>query len=1068
MAIENKMIHSKFKAFPKLWVSGGLLFASAWLLAGCASQIPQAAHPVQPQVNPAEVLGTMERVADWQLAHPARHRTTDWTQGALYAGMMALDLISPSPRFGEAMRAIGESNQWKLGPSHYNADDHCVGQMYAELAMRYRDPRMIAPMRAQFDSIMAKPSSFPSLDFSRYGAGDRWSWCDSLFMAPPAWTRLASATGESKYLDYALTNWWITSEYLYEKEDHLFYRDSTYFARLEANGKRVFWGRGNGWVMGGLVRVLQDVPLPDPERAPLITQFREMAEKILTCQQADGLWRSSLLDPENYPLKETSGSGFYTYALAWGVNQGVLERERFGPAVLKAWRGLVDCVTPEGKLTHVQPIGADPKKFDVSHSDVYGVGAFLLAGSEVYRMLGGAVPSKPAGVVSIGSASPLNSKGAFGRVVSRYRQTIGRDPDRSLQDTGTIDLPQVKSWKRSCNSDGSWSDIDYQNQDRASWKACRHLDRLRLLTMAWADADGAMRGDKELETVIWWALDYWLAKGFTNPNWWWNQIGVPGKMCDIIVLLGDHLQGDRRAKALRILAQAGKPRSGGGANTLWIADLTMQYAALTANAALLKECRDIVSGEIKIGSGEGIQPDLSFHQHGARLQQFAYGRAYLMTAARAAWQLAETPWALPEDRLEILARFALEGDQWMCRGIDTVPSTLDRSVSRPNALKWGDIRSALEQLVEVLPARSAELKSFLARQNQQAEPLVGARAFPYSDFATYHRPGFSFFLKTLSNRTLTTETGLNSEHLSGHLQNLGDHYLLRDGEEYFNLSPVWNWDLLPGLTVAGSMAGPLPRPFTGTTTDGTSSASVMDYQFGTTNKIDLSARKLWVCHEDLIVALIGDLRFTGPQQARTVLDQCRLRAPVWVDDGAGPRELKPEGKRSGVNKWVYHSGFAYMPLEGRLEVRAETATGSWAKVNATLSPAPVSAPVLLVSMEHPQTEKPQNAGYVLAHTSKSEVEKLSREPTWEVLQNDSTAQVVRFNDGTVAAAFYEPCRLSFAGLAVAVDQTCLLLRRAGSVWLSDPSHQGLKLNLTLNKESRSCHLPADGTSVRWQ
>ena len=252
------MIRSKFNTIPRSSLWSALLFTSVWLLAGCASQTQPAARPVQLETNPAQVLAIMERVADWQLAHPGKHRTTDWTQGALYAGMMALDLESPSPRFREAMRSIGERNQWKLGPSHYNADDHCVGQMYAELAIRYGDPRMVAPMRAQFDSIIAKPSSFPSLDFSRYGAGDRWSWCDALFMAPPAWTRLATATGERKYLDYALTNWWITSEYLYENEEHLFYRDSTYFARLEANGKRVFWGQrqrlGHGRSGAGVAR----------------------------------------------------------------------------------------------------------------------------------------------------------------------------------------------------------------------------------------------------------------------------------------------------------------------------------------------------------------------------------------------------------------------------------------------------------------------------------------------------------------------------------------------------------------------------------------------------------------------------------------------------------------------------------------------------------------------------------------------------------------------------------------------------------------------------------------------
>ena len=111
-----------------------------------------------------------------------------------------------------------------------------------------------------------------------------------------------------------------------------------------------------------------------------------MAARVQSCQQPDGLWRASLLDPASYPLRETSGSGFFTYALAWGVNQGLLERARFEPAVKKAWLALADCVSPDGRLSHVQPVGGDPRRFDENATEVYGVGAFLLAGSEVYRM----------------------------------------------------------------------------------------------------------------------------------------------------------------------------------------------------------------------------------------------------------------------------------------------------------------------------------------------------------------------------------------------------------------------------------------------------------------------------------------------------------------------------------------------------------------------------------------------------------------------------------------------------------------------------------------------------------
>jgi rhamnogalacturonyl hydrolase YesR len=144
--------------------------------------------------------------------------------------------------------------------------------------------------------------------------------------------------------------------------------------------------------MGGLVRVLQYLPADHPSRPRFEAQFREMAARIRGLQQPDGLWRSSLLDPEDYPLKETSGSGFYCYALAWGVNRGLLDRAAFAPATLKAWQALTDCVDADGKLTHVQPVGADPKKFDANSTETYGVGAFLLAGSEICRL---GAPSGP-------------------------------------------------------------------------------------------------------------------------------------------------------------------------------------------------------------------------------------------------------------------------------------------------------------------------------------------------------------------------------------------------------------------------------------------------------------------------------------------------------------------------------------------------------------------------------------------------------------------------------------------------------------------------------------------------
>ena len=351
--------------------------------------LPAIAAPpamaASPALAPRTVLATMEKVADWQLANPTSYPLDDWTEGVGDAGFMALSGISLDPKYREAMRAAGEKLRWRLGPSKFHADDHAVGQMYAELYLQLRDPRMIAPMRGQFDEMLAEPRP-GSLNWLVPDALHRWAWCDSLFMGPGAWARMTAVTGDQRYLDFALKNWWLTSDYLYDKEEHLYFRDSRYFAQKEANGKKVFWGRGNGWVLAGLVRMLQYIPDNRPERERFMQQYREMSERLVGLQQEDGLWRASLLDPDSYQSAETSGTGLYAYALAWGVNQGILPGDKYAPAVKRAWQALAASVQGNGKLINVQPIGADPKHFDPNSSDVFAVGAFLMAGTEMYRM----------------------------------------------------------------------------------------------------------------------------------------------------------------------------------------------------------------------------------------------------------------------------------------------------------------------------------------------------------------------------------------------------------------------------------------------------------------------------------------------------------------------------------------------------------------------------------------------------------------------------------------------------------------------------------------------------------
>ena len=371
-------------------VSVGFCGLACLLVASVAWAQPPAAPAAAPpafaaDIEKAAVLRVMSAAADWQLAHPSKHAPYDWTQAAFYTGMMAFARVTDNPRYEAAMKAMGVANQWRPGLRPGHADDYAVAATYAQLYQRERNPQMIAPSRALFDFLATRKYDEP-LVWGNAIEMRELAWCDALFMGPPAMATMSAATGDAKYLDLADRLWWKTTDYLYDRDEHLYYRDSRYFVQREKNGKKVFWSRGNGWVIAGLARMLQDVPAGFRNRDQYLALFREMAAAVLAAQSPDGYWRSSLLDPDSRPNPETSGTGFFTYALAWGVNQGLLDRATYEPAARKGWAALVRAVQKNGMLGWVQQIGAEPGSAGADSTEVYGTGAFLLAGSEMIRL----------------------------------------------------------------------------------------------------------------------------------------------------------------------------------------------------------------------------------------------------------------------------------------------------------------------------------------------------------------------------------------------------------------------------------------------------------------------------------------------------------------------------------------------------------------------------------------------------------------------------------------------------------------------------------------------------------
>jgi unsaturated rhamnogalacturonyl hydrolase len=335
------------------------------------------ASNLSPALKPAAIRQAMRKVADWQLRVAEDRFSTDWTYAALYDGLLAASRTTGDARYQEAVLKFAERTNWQLGPRFSHADDEAVAQSYLELYTEHPAPERIAAMKTEADKLLQRPDD---------PAKDLWWWCDALFMSPPALARLAKATGDRKYLDYMDREWQLTSTHLYDPAIHLYSRDASYLDRREKNGAKLFWSRGNGWVLGGIARTLPYLPPDYPARGHYVVQFREMAKKVKAIQGADGLWRSGLLDPEAYPCPEVSGSSFFTFALAWGINEGLLDRKTYEPVVAKAWKGLLGHIYADGRLGSIQKIGGSPDNVSPGGSYVYGVGAFLLAGSEVDKL----------------------------------------------------------------------------------------------------------------------------------------------------------------------------------------------------------------------------------------------------------------------------------------------------------------------------------------------------------------------------------------------------------------------------------------------------------------------------------------------------------------------------------------------------------------------------------------------------------------------------------------------------------------------------------------------------------
>lgn len=313
-----------------------------------------------------------------------------WTRAVYYEGLMALYNINPQNEYYKYAVEWGEKHKWGLrgGIETRNADNQCCGQTYIDLYLldRKQHPEWIRDIKASIDRMNATPKV------------DDWNWIDAFQMAMPVYVRLGLLYKDSTYFN-RMYEMYAYSKYkqgggLYNKADKLWWRDKDFVPPYkEPNGEDCYWSRGNGWVVAALVRVLEKLPVTDPHYNEYLQDYKDMLAALLPIQRKDGFWNVSLHDPNHFGGKEMTGTALFVYGMAWGINNGLIDKKTYLAPAIKAWNAMVkDCIHPNGFLGYVQGTGKEPKDGQpvsfTSKPDFedYGLGCFLLAGSEMYKL----------------------------------------------------------------------------------------------------------------------------------------------------------------------------------------------------------------------------------------------------------------------------------------------------------------------------------------------------------------------------------------------------------------------------------------------------------------------------------------------------------------------------------------------------------------------------------------------------------------------------------------------------------------------------------------------------------
>ena len=622
----------------------------------------------------------------------------------------------------------------------------------------------------------------------------------------------------------------------------------------------------------------------------------------------------------------------------------------------------------------------------------------------------------------------------------------------------------IKKYLTEQKDDGTWPDINYQDQKRSGWEPRVHTERTLELAKQYTNSQSPYYHSQAVETAIHKALQYWFTAKPVCPNWWYNEIGCPKTLGNVFLLMEKQLSPDEKKSAIAVMEQARFGMT--GQNKVWLAGNVLTRALLQDDKALAKQARDSIASEIVTGQAEGIQPDWSFHQHGTQQQFGNYGLAFLASMSFYSGVFAGTSLALNDEQLETVRRLTDEGYRWtLWKG------KMDISALGRQFFQQAQVHKGLATAFAATELGGGESEACnktaqdLCRENFQSTPdnqLTGHKHFFCSNYTVHRRPAWMASVKMASRKVIGTES-LNGDNMKGFYSADGATYIYQDGNEYLDIFPLWNWRKLPGVTAFDTDA-PMPvvkgnRPrndadFVGGLSDGRQGMTVMEL-----NRAGLRAHKAWIFTDDFVLCLGAGIEADSVLKVATTLEQCHKRDTLYRFDGKCWQPLTTYTDTDSpqiVRYYHYHTGYIAWGKGLKSSAISQKRTGQWHDIMQMYPKQDVSGEVVEICLDHGTA--PQNASYqylILPGADRTATAAFDVQAL-QVLHNEPHLQAVILPDNNCWLAASQPADLTLP------DGTNIRISTPGIYKISRQQEKHDVLWTSPSRQDRQAHISIDG------